>query len=190
LNVVFPFNPKVNHCEKHGNSFNPNMASTHRPAFQDEPVPTYPDLPGKVALVTGGIGQFGDPKIEHNWGNGAVAAFGLARCGVKIFACDLDVDAAERTKKRIEKYHSPRIVAIILLHWWSAGPPDTVSLSDWQLATPFAWESTPSQSCDGCSIDLLRVVHLTGISRSRVGTRAHGTIDHDTSLLDANKRAI
>ncbi|KIX97457.1 uncharacterized protein Z520_06909 [Fonsecaea multimorphosa CBS 102226] len=87
------------------------MASTHRPAFQDEPIPSYPDLPGKVAIVTG-IGQYGDPSVEDNWGNGAAAAFGLARSGVKVFGCDLDLDAAERTKRRILKHVPDAVVDV------------------------------------------------------------------------------
>ncbi|KAH0829676.1 3-oxoacyl-[acyl-carrier-protein] reductase FabG [Fonsecaea pedrosoi] len=88
--------------------------STHnrpRPAFQDEPIPIYPDLPGKVAIVTG-IGQFGDPAVEDNWGNGAAAAFALARSGVKVFGCDVDLAAAERTKRRIEKHVPGAVVDV------------------------------------------------------------------------------
>ena len=88
------------------------MSSTHRPAFQDEPLPSYPDLPNKVAVVTG-IGQFGDPSVEDNWGNGAAAAFGLARCGAKIFGCDLNLEAAERTKQRIQKYVPGAVVDVM-----------------------------------------------------------------------------
>ncbi|KIW88019.1 uncharacterized protein Z519_11129 [Cladophialophora bantiana CBS 173.52] len=88
-------------------------SSTHRPAFQDEPIPSYPDLPGKIAIVTG-IGQYGDPSVEDNWGNGAAAAFGLARSGVKVFGCDLDLDAAERTKRRIQKYVPDAVVDVMV----------------------------------------------------------------------------
>lgn len=60
---------------------------------------TYKDLEGKVAIVTG-IGQMGDPNM---WGNGAAAAKVLAcENGVKVFGCDLYLDAAEHTKKRVE----------------------------------------------------------------------------------------
>ncbi|OAP55739.1 hypothetical protein AYL99_09891 [Fonsecaea erecta] len=89
------------------------MASTPRPAFQDEPIPHYPDLPGKVAIVTG-IGQYGDPKVEDNWGNGAAAALGLARSGVKVFGCDLDLAAAERTKQRIQKHVPDAVVDVVV----------------------------------------------------------------------------
>ncbi|RVX70130.1 hypothetical protein B0A52_06302 [Exophiala mesophila] len=65
--------------------------------------PIYPDLAGKVALITG-IGQEGGPDDEKtdNWGNGAAIALALARNGVKIMGCDLNIDAARRTKSRIE----------------------------------------------------------------------------------------
>lgn len=59
----------------------------------------YKDLKNKVALVTG-IGQMGDPNM---WGNGAAISKVLAcENGVKVFGCDLNLDAAEHTKKRIE----------------------------------------------------------------------------------------
>lgn len=59
----------------------------------------YPDLQGKIALVTG-VGQMpGSPDL---WGNGAAIARVLCRNGVKVFGCDLDMEAAKETKKRIE----------------------------------------------------------------------------------------
>jgi NAD(P)-dependent dehydrogenase (short-subunit alcohol dehydrogenase family) len=59
----------------------------------------YPDLEGKVVLLTG-VGQMGDPSM---WGNGAATAKVLAcENKAKIFACDLNLEAAEHTKKRIE----------------------------------------------------------------------------------------
>ncbi|KAH8748893.1 hypothetical protein F5883DRAFT_653014 [Diaporthe sp. PMI_573] len=64
-----------------------------------EVFPNYPDLLGKVALITG-IGQVG-PQDSPFWGNGAATARLLARNGVKVFGCDLDISAAERTKQRI-----------------------------------------------------------------------------------------
>lgn len=62
--------------------------------------PIYPDLKGKVALVTG-IGQVPQTKDSELWGNGASTARLLARNGVKIFGCDLNIQDAERTKSRI-----------------------------------------------------------------------------------------
>lgn len=62
--------------------------------------PTYPDLKGKVALITG-IGQVGRPNSE-TWGNGAAAARILSHNGVKIFGCDLNLSAAQYTKKRLQ----------------------------------------------------------------------------------------
>lgn len=61
--------------------------------------PTYPDLKGKVALITG-IGQVGIPNSD-TWGNGAATARLLSHNGVKIFGCDLNLSAAEYTKKRL-----------------------------------------------------------------------------------------
>ena len=57
----------------------------------------YPDLKGKVAIVTG-IGQVGDQTM---WGNGAAFAIALARNGVKVLGCDLRLNAAEHTQSRI-----------------------------------------------------------------------------------------
>lgn len=66
----------------------------------EEPVfPTYPDLRGRVALITG-IGQVGLTN-SHSWGNGAATARLLSYNGVKIFGCDLNLSAAERTKSRL-----------------------------------------------------------------------------------------
>ena len=63
------------------------------------PIPTYPDLRRKVVVITG-IGQVGTPGLAL-WGNGAATACAFARQGCKIFGCDLNLDAAENTKKRI-----------------------------------------------------------------------------------------
>ena len=59
--------------------------------------PTYPDLKGKVVLITG-VGQQGDPKA---WGNGAATAHVFAQNGCKIFGCDLNIESAQRTTDRI-----------------------------------------------------------------------------------------
>lgn len=61
--------------------------------------PTYPDLEGKVALITG-IGQVGIPNSK-TWGNGAATARVLSHNGVKIFGCDLRLSAAQYTQKRL-----------------------------------------------------------------------------------------
>ena len=65
-----------------------NMALP-KPAVNETPTtfPTYPDLKGKVALITG-IGQVGIPESK-TWGNGAATARVLSYNGVKIFGCDL-----------------------------------------------------------------------------------------------------
>ncbi|KAK5166853.1 uncharacterized protein LTR77_007582 [Saxophila tyrrhenica] len=72
-----------------------------KPATNETPkhFPTFPDLAGKVALITG-IGQVGIPK-SPTWGNGAATARILSYNGVKIFGCDINLSAAEATKKRL-----------------------------------------------------------------------------------------
>ena len=57
----------------------------------------YPDLKGKIAIVTG-IGQVGDQSM---WGNGAACAMALARNGVKVLGYDFRGAAAEHTQSRI-----------------------------------------------------------------------------------------
>lgn len=61
--------------------------------------PIYPSLRNKVALVTG-IGQVGLTNTT-TWGNGAATARLLSHNGVKIFGCDLNLTAAERTRDRL-----------------------------------------------------------------------------------------
>ncbi|KAF5580837.1 uncharacterized protein FSUBG_13302 [Fusarium subglutinans] len=73
--------------------------------------PIYPDLAGKVALITG-IGQVG-PLISPFWGNGAATARLLAKNGVKIFGCDLNLKAAERTRQRLLEEDPERIVDVV-----------------------------------------------------------------------------
>ncbi|KAM0704150.1 hypothetical protein Q7P35_008383 [Cladosporium inversicolor] len=72
----------------------PQSSPPHPPIF-----PTYPDLPNRVALITG-IGQVGSPT-STTWGNGAATARLLAHNNVKIFGCDLSLSAAERTRSRL-----------------------------------------------------------------------------------------
>ena len=72
----------------------PPTSPPHPPVF-----PTYPDLSDRVALITG-IGQVGSPT-STTWGNGAATARLLAHNNVKIFACDLSLAAAERTRSRL-----------------------------------------------------------------------------------------
>ena len=73
--------------------------------------PVYPDLRGKVALVTG-IGQDGPPDNEK-WGNGAAIALALVRNGVKVFGCDVNIAAAEATKARIEALVPDAVVDVV-----------------------------------------------------------------------------
>ncbi|KAF2096251.1 putative short-chain dehydrogenases/reductase [Rhizodiscina lignyota] len=65
----------------------------------------YPDLQGKVALVTG-IGQMGDTGIGQQdpniWGNGAAIAKKLYDYGAKVFGCDLVLSSAEETQGLIK----------------------------------------------------------------------------------------
>ena len=53
-------------------------------------------LDGKVALVTG-CGTLGE-----GWGNGKAISVALARQGASIFGSDLNLEAAQQTKKIIE----------------------------------------------------------------------------------------
>lgn len=77
------------------------MPSVIKPAKNETPTqfPSYPDLKGRVALITG-IGQVGIPD-STTWGNGAACARLFSMNGVKIFGCDLKLSAAEYTKERL-----------------------------------------------------------------------------------------
>ncbi|KAK4502944.1 hypothetical protein PRZ48_006371 [Zasmidium cellare] len=73
--------------------------------------PIYPDLKGKVALITG-IGQVGLPD-SPTWGNGAATARVLAANGVKIYGCDLKIEAAEYTKQRLLKDNPSAVCDVV-----------------------------------------------------------------------------
>lgn len=73
--------------------------------------PSYPDLQGKVALITG-VGQVG-PRDSPFWGNGAATARFLVRNGVKIFGSDVSLEAAERTKERLLEDTSDAVVDVM-----------------------------------------------------------------------------
>lgn len=73
--------------------------------------PTYPDLKGKVALITG-IGQVGIPN-SSTWGNGAATARILAYNGVKIFGCDLNLNAANYTRERLLKDNPEAVCDVV-----------------------------------------------------------------------------
>lgn len=75
-------------------------------------LPIYPDLHGKVALVTG-IGQVGPMDVTDIWGNGAAISVVLARNGVKVFGCDINVKAGNRTKSRIQAEVPDAIVDVV-----------------------------------------------------------------------------
>jgi NAD(P)-dependent dehydrogenase (short-subunit alcohol dehydrogenase family) len=57
----------------------------------------YEEYKGKVVLLTG-IGQ----SHPDGWGNGAAAALLMARQGAHVFGCDLTLEAARYTQKRIQ----------------------------------------------------------------------------------------
>lgn len=89
------------------------MDKDHTPAVNTTPshFPTYPDLKGKVAIITG-IGQVGLPN-STTWGNGAATARILSRNGVKVFGCDIRLDAAQYTQKRILQDDPDAVVDIV-----------------------------------------------------------------------------
>ncbi|KAF4478252.1 3-oxoacyl-[acyl-carrier-protein] reductase FabG [Colletotrichum fructicola] len=60
-------------------------------------IASYPDLRDKIVFLTG-IGQSGDQEM---WGNGAATSRLLAKQGAKIFGCDLYLEPAQHTQKRI-----------------------------------------------------------------------------------------
>lgn len=72
---------------------------------------TYPDLKGKVALIMG-IGQIALPHAD-SWGNGAAIARVLSYNGVKIFGCDLKLEAAEFTAERLRKDNKDAICNVM-----------------------------------------------------------------------------
>lgn len=86
--------------------------ATPKPAVNETPTsfPTFPDLKGKVAVITG-IGQVGIPN-SPTWGNGAATARVLAHNGVKIYGCDLRLDAAENTRRRILDIYPDAVVDV------------------------------------------------------------------------------
>jgi NAD(P)-dependent dehydrogenase (short-subunit alcohol dehydrogenase family) len=57
----------------------------------------YPSLKDKIVLLTG-IGQTGDPNM---WGNGAATARIFCGNGAKVFGCDLRLESAQATQKRL-----------------------------------------------------------------------------------------
>jgi NAD(P)-dependent dehydrogenase (short-subunit alcohol dehydrogenase family) len=75
------------------------------------PIPIYPDLHGKVAVVTG-MGQVGPDELT-SWGNGAAAARYLAGNGVSIFGCDKNLEAAKKSKQRILAEHPDATIEVM-----------------------------------------------------------------------------
>jgi len=84
----------------------------------------YPDLQGKIAIVTG-IGQDGPADEMVNWGNGAATSLGLARNGAKVFGCDINLDAAKRTKSRIEAAVPGAVVDVVTADVTSSSSVDS-----------------------------------------------------------------
>ncbi|VUC20479.1 unnamed protein product [Clonostachys rosea] len=76
------------------------MSATDNQPLGAEPLmANYPDLRGKVVFLTG-VGQTG--SLENPmWGNGACTARFLAAQDAHVFGVDINLEAAERTKKRI-----------------------------------------------------------------------------------------
>lgn len=74
----------------------PKLSNLLSMALPDGP-PIYPDLKGKVILITG-VGQQGDQKM---YGNGAATARVFAQNGCKVFGCDLNLDSAYNTQRKI-----------------------------------------------------------------------------------------
>ncbi|RSL75989.1 hypothetical protein CEP51_010381 [Fusarium floridanum] len=73
------------------------MTVSNGSSHDDVLIASYPDLKDKVVFLTG-IGQTGDQQM---WGNGAATARVLAKQGAKIFGCDLYLEPAQHTQKRI-----------------------------------------------------------------------------------------
>jgi len=70
---------------------------------------TYPSLKDKIVLLTG-IGQTGDPNM---WGNGAATARLFCANGAKVFGCDLKLESAQATQKRLISEFSPGCCEVI-----------------------------------------------------------------------------
>ena len=84
-----------------------------KPDVHEHPsaLPTFPDLAGKVAIITG-IGQTGIPN-SPTYGNGAATARVFSHNGVKIFGCDLNLKAAEYTKSRLLEADPKAVVDVV-----------------------------------------------------------------------------
>ena len=80
--------------------YNFQQEAQPRQSYNMATFPKYPDLHGKVALIMG-AGQTHVPGSEA-WGNGAAIARCLALNGVRVFGCDVNLQAAERTASRIQ----------------------------------------------------------------------------------------
>lgn len=72
----------------------------------------YTDLRDKVIFIAG-IGQVPQPHDDTIWGNGAATAKVLAQSSARVFGCDLDLSAAELTKKRVEEDIPGAVVDVV-----------------------------------------------------------------------------
>ncbi|KAF2432217.1 short chain dehydrogenase [Tothia fuscella] len=69
----------------------------------------YPSLKGKIVLLTG-IGQTGDPNM---WGNGAATARIFCGNGAKVFGCDVRLESAQATQKRLVAEFGPESCQVL-----------------------------------------------------------------------------
>ncbi|KAL2844105.1 hypothetical protein BJY01DRAFT_248349 [Aspergillus pseudoustus] len=75
------------------------MAVAHPRGLSTHSAPKPRDLEGKVVLLTG-IGQIGDLTM---WGNGAaIAKVTACEHGAHVFGCDINLEAAQHSKRRLE----------------------------------------------------------------------------------------
>jgi NAD(P)-dependent dehydrogenase (short-subunit alcohol dehydrogenase family) len=72
---------------------------------------TYPCFRERVYILTG-IGQSITTSSEL-WGNGAATARLLCANGAKVFGCDINEAAAEKTKSRLDEEFGPGCCAIV-----------------------------------------------------------------------------
>jgi 3-oxoacyl-[acyl-carrier protein] reductase len=102
-----------------------------------ENIPTYPDLAGKVAVVTGGSGGIGAAVCRLLAANGAKVVVN-GRNEVKIGAATdvTDFAAIERMRKRVEEELGP--VEVLAAFAASGGPPPgptaQITEEEWQFA--------------------------------------------------------
>ncbi|OJJ08816.1 hypothetical protein ASPVEDRAFT_145251 [Aspergillus versicolor CBS 583.65] len=134
-----------------------------------EVFPIYPDLTGKVALITG-FGQVG-PQDSTFWGNGAATARLLSRNGAKIFGCDLHLHAGEQTKKRLLDENPSAVVDVMAA--------DVTNPSDVEALVAHAMQRHGR-------IDIL----INNVGQTAAGNPATMTEDLWTRQLDLNLTSV